>query len=89
MILRPNIELMPLFVSKALGLGEPLPTNITLLLSNRSHIALDEIIKDVLIRLGKFDILVDFIILGFQADVGMPVILGHPFLDSGGSLIDV
>lgn len=57
-------HMMALSVFRALGLGEPHPTNNTLLLENKSHISLEGIIDDLLIKQENFLILVDFIIDG-------------------------
>lgn len=67
---------------KTLGLEGRRLVNIALLLADKSHVAPDEIVEDVLIRLGKFVILADFIILDFDVDARMPIILGHPLLDT-------
>lgn len=64
--LRDSINLMPLYVFKMFGLGEPYPIDITLLLVDRSHLAPNGVIEDVLIKVGKFIILIDFIILDFK-----------------------
>ena len=39
--------------------------------------------------MDKFNFLVDFIVLDFEADKEMPIILGGPFLATGKTLIDV
>ena len=46
-------------------------------------------IKDVLIQVDKFVFPADFIILDFEADREVPIILGRPFLATGRTLIDV
>lgn len=66
-----------------------MPTNITLLLADRSHLAPDGLIEDMLIRVGNFIIPTDFIILDFEKNARVPVILGCHFLATGGALIDV
>ena len=43
----------------------------------------------MLIRVGKFIIPTDFIILDYDTDDRVPIILGHPFLATGGALIYV
>lgn len=39
--------------------------------------------------MGKFNFLADFIILDYMTDEKVPIILGRPFLVTGGELIDV
>lgn len=47
------------------------------------------VIEDVLVRLDKLIIPVYFIILEVDDDVEVPFILGHPFLNTLGALINV
>ena len=47
------------------------------------------ILKDVLIKVGKFSFLVDFIVIDIEEDKQVPLLLGRPFLATGVALIDV
>ena len=47
------------------------------------------ILEDVLIRVGKFVLLVDFVVINMKEDKQVPLLLGIPFLTTGASLIDV
>ena len=58
-------------------------------LANGSIANPDGIIEDVLIKVGKFVIPADFFVLDFVADKQVPIILGCPFLATGGALINV
>lgn len=58
-------------------------------LADKSTVALEERIEDLLIKVGKFIIPVDFIILDFKVDDKVPLILGRPFLATGASIINV
>ncbi|XP_052299243.1 uncharacterized protein LOC127902982 [Citrus sinensis] len=84
-----SINLMPLSVFKQLGVGECRPTTVTLQLADRSHVYPEEKIEDVLVKVDKFIFPVDFIVLDFEADKEVPIILGRPFLATGKTLIDV
>ncbi|XP_075076522.1 uncharacterized protein LOC107774273 [Nicotiana tabacum] len=84
-----SINLMPSSLFKQLGLGVLRPTTITLQLADRSLVMLEEIIEDVLVRVGKFILPADFIVLDYEADEEVPIILGRPFLATGGAIIDV
>lgn len=66
---------MFLYVLKTLDLREPCSTNITLLLPDMSRVVLNEIVEDILIRVGKFVIPGDFIILDFDKDARISIIL--------------
>ncbi|XP_062118983.1 uncharacterized protein LOC133832688 [Humulus lupulus] len=46
-------------------------------------------IKDVLVKVDKFIFPVDFIVLDYEADREVPIILRRPFLATGRTLIDV
>ena len=58
-----SINLMPLSVAKKLSLGEFIPTTITLQMEDKSMVKLEGVLEDVLVTVGKFVFLVDFIIL--------------------------
>ncbi|KAL8514899.1 hypothetical protein ACS0TY_013832 [Phlomoides rotata] len=47
------------------------------------------IIEDVLIKVDKFIFTVDFVVLEMKEDESIPLILGRPFLATGGAVIDV
>ena len=84
-----RINLMPLSVFKQLGVGEYRPTTVTLQLADRSHVYPEGKIEDVLVNVDKFIFPVDFIVLEFEADKEVPIILGRPFLVTEKTLIDV
>ncbi|KAH9735577.1 hypothetical protein KPL71_017779 [Citrus sinensis] len=84
-----SINLMPLSVFKQLGVGECRPTTVTLQLADRSHAYPEGKIEDVLVKVDKFIFPVDFIVLDFEVDKDVPIILGRPFLATGKTLIDV
>lgn len=50
---------------------------------------LDGLIEDVLVQVGSLIFPVDFVILDFEPNLKVPFILGHPFLEIEGALIDV
>ena len=84
-----SINLMPLSVFKQLRVGECRPTTVTLQLADRSHAYPEGKIEDVLVKVDKFIFPVDFIVLEFEADKEVPIILGRHFLPTGKTLIDV
>ncbi|XP_039146805.1 uncharacterized protein LOC120284046 [Dioscorea cayenensis subsp. rotundata] len=47
------------------------------------------VVEDVLVRVDKLIIPVDFVILDVDDDVDVPLIFGRPFLNTSGALIDV
>ncbi|XP_016446863.2 uncharacterized protein LOC107771915 [Nicotiana tabacum] len=84
-----RINLMPLSVFKQLGLGEPCPTMLILQLVYRSLDHPEGVIEDMLVQVGSFIFLADFIILDYEPDQEVPFILGRSFLATGRAIIDV
>ncbi|GJR55870.1 reverse transcriptase domain-containing protein [Tanacetum coccineum] len=84
-----SINLMPLSVWKKLSLPELTPTCITLELADRSITQPIGIAEDVYLNLGKFKFPADFVVVDFDADPRVPLILGRSFLNTRCDLIDV
>nr|GFA74416.1 reverse transcriptase domain-containing protein [Tanacetum cinerariifolium] len=84
-----SINLMPLSVWKNLGLPDLIPTRMTLELTNRAICTPDEITRDVFIPAGKFTFPADFVVVDYESDPRVPLILGRPFLRIARALIDV
>lgn len=80
---------MPLLLFNQLGLSAPKPTNILLQLADRSITYPRGIVKDVLVKVDKFIFPADFIILDYEEDKNIPIILGRSFLATGKTLIVV
>ncbi|KAL5538669.1 hypothetical protein UlMin_044627 [Ulmus minor] len=78
------------YFGKALcDLGATRPTTVSLQLADRSIAHPEGKIEDVLVKVDKFIFPVDFIVLDYEADLEVPIILGRPFLATGRTLIDV
>ncbi|GJS68203.1 reverse transcriptase domain-containing protein [Tanacetum coccineum] len=84
-----SINLMPLSVWKKLSLPELTPTCMTLELADRSITKPIGIAEDVYLKVGKFKFPADFVVVDFDADPRVPLILGRSFLKTGRALIDV
>ncbi|XP_022157913.1 uncharacterized protein LOC111024524 [Momordica charantia] len=84
-----SINLMPLSVYQKLGIGEARLITITLRLVDRSITHPKGKIEDVLVQVDKFIFPADFIILDYEADKEISIILGRPFLSMGRALIDM
>ena len=80
---------MPLSIYRKLGLGEARPTNVRLQLADRTVKEPEGIVEDVLVRAGKLIFPVDFVVLDFEEDEDVPLILGMPFLYTAKAIIDV
>nr|GEY43230.1 reverse transcriptase domain-containing protein [Tanacetum cinerariifolium] len=84
-----SINLMPLSISKKLGLPDLILTQMTLELANRAICTPDEITRDVFIPVGKLTFTADFVVVDYESDPRVPLILGRPFLRTARALIDV
>nr|GFB67932.1 reverse transcriptase domain-containing protein [Tanacetum cinerariifolium] len=84
-----SINLMPFFVWKRLSLPNLTPTCMTLELADRSISRLVGVAEDVYIKVGSFHFPADFVVVEFDADPRVPLILGRSFLKTERALIDV
>ncbi|GKB43096.1 reverse transcriptase domain-containing protein [Tanacetum coccineum] len=84
-----SINLMPLFVWKKLSLPELTPTCMTLELADRTISQPIGIAEDIYVKVGKFQFLADFVVVDFDVDPRVPLILERSFLKTGCALIDV
>nr|GEY42245.1 hypothetical protein [Tanacetum cinerariifolium] len=84
-----SITLMPLSVWKKLGLPELISNRMTLELANQAICTPAGIARDVFVPVGKFTFLIDFVIVDYESDPRVPLILGRPFLRITRALIDV
>ncbi|GJW69215.1 reverse transcriptase domain-containing protein [Tanacetum coccineum] len=84
-----SINLMPLSIWKKLSLPELTPTRMTLELADRSITRPKGVAEDVFIKVGSFHFPTDFVVVDFEADPRVPLILGRSFLRTSRALIDV
>nr|GEU73958.1 DNA-directed DNA polymerase [Tanacetum cinerariifolium] len=84
-----SINIMPLLIWKKLSLPELTPTRMTLELVDRSITRPKGVAEDVFVKVGKFHFPTDFVVVDFEANPRVPLILGRSFLRTGRALIDV
>ncbi|GKB96234.1 reverse transcriptase domain-containing protein [Tanacetum coccineum] len=84
-----SINLMPYSIWNDLSLPELTPTCMTLELADRSITKPIGIAKDVRVMVGKFQFLADFVVVDFEPDPRVPLILRRCFLKTSRALIDV
>ncbi|GJX26722.1 reverse transcriptase domain-containing protein [Tanacetum coccineum] len=84
-----SINLMPLSVWKKLSLPELTSTRMTLELANRSFAYPIGVAEDVFVKVGKFHFPADFVVVDYDVDPQVPLILGRPFLRTSRALSDV
>nr|GEZ82514.1 hypothetical protein [Tanacetum cinerariifolium] len=84
-----SINLMPLFVWNKFSLPDLSPTCMTLELVDRSISHPVRVAEDVFVKVGTFHFLADFVVVDFDVDSRVPLILGRSFLKTERDLIDV
>nr|GEX44969.1 reverse transcriptase domain-containing protein [Tanacetum cinerariifolium] len=84
-----SINLMPFSVWNKLSLLDLSPTCMTLELSDRLISCPVRIVEDVFVKVGTFHFLADFVVVDFDVDPRVPLILGRSFLKTRRALIVV
>nr|GFA11481.1 reverse transcriptase domain-containing protein [Tanacetum cinerariifolium] len=84
-----SINLMPLSIWKKISIPELTLTRMTRELADQSITRPKGVAKDVFVKVGKFHSPTDFVVVDFEADPRVPLILGRSFLRTGRALIDV
>ncbi|GJW30907.1 reverse transcriptase domain-containing protein [Tanacetum coccineum] len=84
-----SLNLMPLSVWKQLLLPKPPSIRMTLELADRSTFHPKGVAEDVFVKVGKFYFPADFVVVDYNIDPRVPLILGRPFLRTTRALIDV
>nr|GEV30503.1 reverse transcriptase domain-containing protein [Tanacetum cinerariifolium] len=83
-----SINLMPFSMWKKLSLPDLTPTCITLELADRSISHPVGVAEDVYVKVGSFHFSADFVVIDFDADPRVPLILERSFLKTRRALID-
>ncbi|GJR93734.1 reverse transcriptase domain-containing protein [Tanacetum coccineum] len=84
-----SINLMPHSIWKKLSLPELTPTRMTLELADRSITRPKGVAEDIIVKVRNFLFPTDFVVVDFEADPRVPLILGRSFLRTSRALIDV
>nr|GEY78149.1 reverse transcriptase domain-containing protein [Tanacetum cinerariifolium] len=84
-----SINLMPYSVWKKLSLPDLTPTCMTLELADHSISRPVGVAEDVYVKVGSFYFPTDFVVVDFNADPRVPLILERSFLNTRRALIDV
>ena len=79
---------MPFSLYKRLDLNKLTPTEISLQMADKSTTIPIGICEDVPVVVAYVTILTDFVILEMPEDGNMSIILGRPFLNTAGAVID-
>nr|GFC69709.1 reverse transcriptase domain-containing protein [Tanacetum cinerariifolium] len=84
-----SINLMPLSMWNKLALLDLSPTCMSLELADRLISCPIRVAEDVFVKVGTFHFLANFVVVDFDTDTRVPLILGRSFLKTGRDLIDV
>nr|GEW31526.1 reverse transcriptase domain-containing protein [Tanacetum cinerariifolium] len=84
-----SINLMSYSLYAKLSLETLKPTKMSVRLADRSFQYPIGIAENMLVEVGKFTFLVDFVILEMEDDSKVPLILGRPFLHTANAVIRV
>ena len=80
---------MPLSIYIKLGLGDPKPTAMRLLMADQKVKRPIRILHDVLVKVKSFIFPADFVILECEVDFEVPIILERSFLATDRALVDM
>ena len=83
-----GVSVMPLSLYRRLDLNKLTPTEISLQMADKSTAIPVGICEDVPVVVANDTILMDFVILDIPEDDSMSIILGRPFLNTAGAVID-
>ncbi|XP_016567078.1 uncharacterized protein LOC107865293 [Capsicum annuum] len=84
-----SINLMPFVIYKTFGLDTPIPISMRLLLADQSIKMPVKILFDVLVKVDKFILSVDFVVLDYEMDQEVPIILGRPLFAIKRDIVDL
>ncbi|XP_016192274.1 uncharacterized protein LOC107633153 [Arachis ipaensis] len=84
-----SINLMSLAMMKRMRIEEAKPTRMALQLADRTFKFSHGVVEDLLVKVGEFISLADFIVLDMEEEANTSIILGRPFLAIVGAIIDV
>ncbi|GKD50842.1 hypothetical protein Tco_1279818 [Tanacetum coccineum] len=84
-----SISIMPFSMYKRLGIGKLETIKMKIELADNSKCILKGIVRNVLIKIDKFILPIDFIVLDVLEDFRLPFILGRPLLTTARAKVDV
>jgi hypothetical protein len=84
-----SVSIMPLSVARKLGFVQYKPCDLTLILADRTSRRPFGLLEGVSVMINGVEVSTDFVVLEMDEESKDPLILGRPFLASGGAVIDV
>ncbi|XP_023744241.1 uncharacterized protein LOC111892432 [Lactuca sativa] len=83
------INLMPFSFYQKLNTLKLEATRMTIHMANRSVTHLRGIVEDVLVKIGKKNFPIDFVVMDMKEDRDVQIILGLPLLNIASALVDI
>jgi hypothetical protein len=83
-----SVSVMPFYLYKRLNLNKLVPTEVSLEMADKFTAILIGICEDVPISIANVLIPTDFVILEMPEDENLSIILGRPFLNTAGAVIN-
>ncbi|RYR59537.1 hypothetical protein Ahy_A05g025434 [Arachis hypogaea] len=84
-----SINLLPLSLVKRLQINEIMPTDVVIRLADKTQKQAIGVVENMLLKVGKYFLPSDFVILDMEESHTHPIILGRPFLATARAFIDV
>ncbi|XP_021727899.1 uncharacterized protein LOC110695013 [Chenopodium quinoa] len=84
-----SVSLMPYYIAKSLKVGDLKPTRMSLQLVDHTVRLPLGILEDVPVQVGRVFVPCDFVVMEMEEDARVPLILGRPFLNTAGVVIDM
>ena len=83
-----GVSVMPFSLYKKLNLNKLVPTEVSLQMADKSTAIPVGICEDVPVMIANVQIPIDFVILEMPEDDNLSIILGRPFLNTAGAVIN-
>lgn len=83
-----EINMMPLSVSRRLGIGEISATDLTIAMANNLMQRPEGMARELLVKVGELLFSSDFVVLDIKEDEEVPILLGRLFLATSSVLVD-
>ena len=84
-----SINLMSYSSYQKLNLPELKTTRMEIHMANRSVTYPRGIVEDLLVKIGKFNFPIDFVVIDMKEDEDVPIIHGRPLLNTVRTLVDI
>ena len=84
-----SVNIMPKVTFEKLGYPSIFPTTMCVQLADSTVRYPEGVMENLMVKVKDTYILVDFVVLDMEGDLGIPLILGRPFLNDTNARIDV